>query len=73
MQIFNMYKNLPLEASGAVVAIGNFDGVHKGHQALLAKAKAIAKDGKLAVLTLNLIQRGCSVLMSHPAVLPRRM
>ncbi len=51
MQILNMYKNLPPEASGAVVAIGNFDGVHKGHQVLLAEARAIAKDSKLAVLT----------------------
>ncbi len=51
MQILNMYKNLPSGASGAVVAIGNFDGVHKGHQALLAEARAIAKDSKLAVLT----------------------
>ncbi|MCE7887277.1 MAG: bifunctional riboflavin kinase/FAD synthetase [Alphaproteobacteria bacterium PRO2] len=53
MQIFNMYKNLPLEASGAVVAIGNFDGVHRGHQALLAQAAATAKQTgrKLAVLT----------------------
>lgn len=53
MQILNMYKKLPAEASGAVVAVGNFDGVHKGHQALLGAARDIAKkaDKKLAVLT----------------------
>ena len=30
---------------GAVVAIGNFDGIHKGHQALIARAIATARAG----------------------------
>ena len=30
---------------GAVVAIGNFDGVHRGHQALIARALATARAG----------------------------
>lgn len=32
------------EKQGAVVCIGVFDGVHKGHQALIAQARAIADD-----------------------------
>jgi riboflavin kinase/FMN adenylyltransferase len=41
------------DARGAVVAAGNFDGVHRGHQVVLAEAKALAKslEAPLAVLT----------------------
>ncbi len=43
MRILRHYRNPPSEAKGAVVALGNFDGVHRGHQALIAEARHIAK------------------------------
>jgi riboflavin kinase/FMN adenylyltransferase len=33
---------LPPEARGAVIALGNFDGLHPGHQAVIAQAGALA-------------------------------
>ena len=44
MRILRHYANPPAEAKGAVVALGNFDGVHRGHQALIAEARAIAHE-----------------------------
>ena len=37
----------------SVVVIGVFDGVHKGHQAVLKRAKAIAGDEKIIALTFD--------------------
>ena len=48
MQIFRHFEHLPETVRGATIAIGNFDGVHRGHQALIAHAKSLG--GKLAVL-----------------------
>jgi riboflavin kinase/FMN adenylyltransferase len=39
MRRFRDPANLPPDARGAVAAIGNFDGVHLGHQAVIDKAR----------------------------------
>ena len=48
MQRYTHWQELPEAARGASVAMGNFDGVHLGHQAVIAAARA---HGPLGVLT----------------------
>lgn len=43
MRIVRHHRNAPEAAKGAVIALGNFDGVHRGHQALIAEAGRIAR------------------------------
>lgn len=44
MQVFRHFENLPADVLGASVAVGNFDGVHLGHQAVIGEAGRIAHD-----------------------------
>ncbi len=53
MRIFRHYQRLPPEAKGSVAVLGNFDGVHRGHQEVIARGRAIADRlrAPLAVVT----------------------
>jgi len=53
MKLFRHTADLPADLRGAVVALGNFDGVHRGHQAVIRTALDIASDlgAPAAVLT----------------------
>ena len=39
MSIFADYRGLPESARGASIALGNFDGLHAGHKAVIAAAR----------------------------------
>jgi riboflavin kinase/FMN adenylyltransferase len=47
MIVHEGYKDVPPAIRGGVVAIGNFDGVHKGHQALIGEAVKAARERSL--------------------------
>ncbi len=49
--LYTNWRDLPAEAHGMVLALGNFDGVHRGHAHLLHAAHAARPDAKLGVLT----------------------
>ncbi|PKA39574.1 bifunctional riboflavin kinase/FAD synthetase [Rhizobium sullae] len=44
---------LPAHLKGGVIAIGNFDGVHRGHQSVLNRALEIAKERGIPALVLT--------------------
>ncbi len=55
LKTIQAWKNLPPEARGASVALGNFDGVHRGHQQVIAQAAkaALADKTSLGVVSFD--------------------
>lgn len=53
MRLYRHTADLPAGDRGAVVALGNFDGVHRGHQTVIGTAQRIARElgAPSAVLT----------------------
>ncbi|WP_299281004.1 bifunctional riboflavin kinase/FAD synthetase [uncultured Tateyamaria sp.] len=51
MKIIRDYQFVDQESRGATVAIGNFDGVHLGHQSVINLARTAAPDAPLGILT----------------------
>lgn len=50
--------DIPADARGAAIALGNFDGVHLGHQAVIESARAAAKTHGVAL--------GAAAFEPHP-------
>ncbi len=44
MRLFRHTADLTADAQGAVVALGNFDGVHRGHRTVIGTAQRIARE-----------------------------
>ena len=63
LRILHDWRELPADARGAAVALGNFDGVHRGHRQVIAEAAkaAGALKAPLGVIRFN----------PHPAALLR--
>ena len=53
MQVFDLSQPIPKDAQNSIMAIGNFDGVHLGHQMLISTAHKKAKDRNLPVAVLT--------------------
>ncbi|HEX4568812.1 MAG TPA: bifunctional riboflavin kinase/FAD synthetase [Dongiaceae bacterium] len=53
MRLFRHHSEIPVEARGDVVALGNFDGLHLGHQKVIGEALRLAGelDAPCGVLT----------------------
>jgi riboflavin kinase/FMN adenylyltransferase len=51
MKVYSSSEEAAGELRGAAVAIGNFDGVHRGHQALFEEARKLSCVGPVVALT----------------------
>lgn len=58
MDALSPNATIPNDARGAAIALGNFDGVHLGHEAVIASARAVAEARAVSL--------GAAVFEPHP-------
>lgn len=69
MQVFRSLRSLPPWSGRTVLAIGNFDGVHRGHQAILANVRNRASQTGAASVAVTFDPHPVRVL--RPAQAPK--
>jgi riboflavin kinase / FMN adenylyltransferase len=68
MKLLNHHEPVDPALRGSVVAIGNFDGLHRGHQSLLAMAKKLAQERGVALGILTFEPHPRSFFKPHEPV-----
>ena len=67
MEIWRSLAEVPADLGGTVVTIGNFDGVHLGHQHVLARAREIGEERGLPVCAITFDPHPMAVLRPEHA------
>ena len=70
MRVINSYHNIPKADRGSAVAIGNFDGVHLGHQSVIDVARTAASQGKGPARCAHIRAAPARILCTTNASLP---
>jgi riboflavin kinase/FMN adenylyltransferase len=61
-------QTLPTGLGGAVAALGNFDGLHRGHRGVVARAQALAKKLKRPCVLLTFEPHPADVFAGRPVI-----
>jgi len=67
VEVIRGHERAPAWAGGAVIAIGNFDGVHVGHRALLQRARDLADAHAARVVALTFDPHPSTLFGKAPA------
>ncbi len=67
VKVFGGVASIDPSLRGAVLTVGNFDGVHLGHQRILRTARALAKVSSAAVLAMTFEPHPLAVLRPNRA------
>lgn len=53
MHVFRTWSEVPAALKGGVIALGNFDGLHRGHQAVIGRAVSLARKAGVAAAVMT--------------------
>jgi riboflavin kinase/FMN adenylyltransferase len=69
MRVWQSFDQVPADLGRTVVVIGNFDGVHLGHQHVIGRARELAQDGGVPLVAVTFDPHPMAVLRPDHAPL----